>query len=437
MSTFDARVLAWANEAQVRRECKDELLQRSLKTIDDYKKFGGLEKGNVKVNYNLTGDIRKLQNRVQEDSHSYGCEGLDKEASPADKSTDEPDNGMGDIKVGFSFGLDVQEFPADDDDDEDENDKIGDTNDTDHEDKAEQMKGRPSRRKTVSSEVINLEEINNHTPPHHPKDKEAIAWLTASLEETYLFEHLETSELLTLIDALQQVDKSSGEALYTEGEEGDTFYIVQNGEVEISQNGQVLKRLGPGSCFGEEELMYSAESLVTVTAAADVRCWSLDRLTYRVIVTKASIKKRAMYEGFLSGIDFLENLTNFERMQVADALKPEEHVDGEKIIRFGQEGTHFYIIVSGTVNVIGRTNDEAEGEEVDVCTFTEGDCVGELEFINEHSTCADVIAVGPVKTAKMGRRHFEKVMGPVEEFLKDRAKDDSKFEYYRGKKLNN
>ena len=54
-----------------------------------------------------------------------------------------------------------------------------------------------------------------------------------------------------------------------------------------------------------------------------------------------------------------------------------------------------------------------------VCTFTVGDCVGELEFINPNTVCvADVKAwSSEVRTAKMNRRHFEKVMGYVKDYV--------------------
>ena len=53
-----------------------------------------------------------------------------------------------------------------------------------------------------------------------------------------------------------------------------------------------------------------------------------------------------------------------------------------------------------------------------VCTFHRGDRIGELEFIHNHRTVADVIAVGEVRAARLNRAHFELCMGSIVDLLK-------------------
>jgi CRP-like cAMP-binding protein len=86
--------------------------------------------------------------------------------------------------------------------------------------------------------------------------------------------------------------------------------------------------------------------------------------------------------------------------------------------------------VEGVVEVIGR--DEA-GKEVNVCTFTTGDCVGELEFINRHECVADCKAQTVVRAARMHRDHFEMCMGPVTDVLLRNAMENEKYGYYRAR----
>ena len=81
---------------------------------------------------------------------------------------------------------------------------------------------------------------------------------------------------------------------------------------------------------------------------------------------------------------------------------------------------------SGEVDVIGRGD---FGKPLHVCTFGYGHPVGELEFINNHVCVADVVAKTDVKTAKLSRRHFELVMGPVVDVLKRNA-EQPVYTYY-------
>ncbi|KAJ9466260.1 cAMP-dependent protein kinase regulatory subunit [Diplonema papillatum] len=465
MSMFDARVVTWAKDARIRRDKKMEVLAGALKSIEDYENLGPVEKMHVKVTPELKDEINAITTRLREDVDKYGGESLDEDEAevqarvrrheaelerkenaalkgsgkgaagePADAQ--EAQEELGTFNPEFQFGAaDNRDEPAVEEIDDDGNKiEVEDMPDGEYTLRISHAKS-TTRRKTVSSEVITKADIDDFKPSVHPKSDEDAEWLARIIENEYLFEHLEADELSVLVNAMEAVELEEGDALMNEGEQGNTYYVVQSGELDVTKEGETVRTLAAEACFGEEELMYSAVVSCTVTATGTTKCWSLDRLTYRIIVTKASMKKRAMYEDFLSNIDFLKGLMPAERLQVADALKPTEYRDGDTIIAFGEEGTHFHIIVTGTVKVIGREGDQLDGAKCEVCTFTVGDCVGELEFINKHPTCADVVAVGPVKTAKMGRRHFEKVMGPVEEFLKERAAGHEKFAYYRGKQL--
>ena len=415
MSLLDAKVLHWVKGAKLCRGDKLDLLQRSLACMENYTQIDDPVL-NSKVRYQLSGEIKQYIEKLEADIEEHGEHAIDEGEAPEQ----------------FKFGAEKDAADAEAAEAAAAEEAIAagaapparrdvTINDAEH---ARTVKARSAatRRKTVSSEVVALEDVDNFTPPEFDKDAEDAAWLTGTLGGYYLFDHLESDELEVLVKALRPVIAAEDETLFEQGDDGDTLYIVQSGEAEMVRDGKSAGRVPSGGFVGEEELMYSAQAQFTLRAAEDIQGWSLERETYRNIVTKASIKKRALYEDFLGKIDFLEAITPHERLQVADALKSTEYKDGEKIISYGEEGTHFHIIVTGDVKVVGREGDKEDGAEVDVCTFTVGDCIGELEFINNHATCADVVAVGPVKTAKMGRRHFEKVMGPVEEFLKDRYK---------------
>eukprot|EP01062_Namystynia_karyoxenos_P066247 TRINITY_DN6020_c0_g1_i1.p1 TRINITY_DN6020_c0_g1~~TRINITY_DN6020_c0_g1_i1.p1 ORF type:complete len:502 (+),score=160.32 TRINITY_DN6020_c0_g1_i1:112-1506(+) len=354
--------------------------------------------------------------------------------------------------VTFNFGgMDDGAGAEDDDDDEEEGGRkltVSVTDDSTDQQLAGQYAGshgggtssRRGRRKTVSSEVINLEDVDHYVPPVHHKTAAESAWLRESLKDEWLFEHLEDFELDVLIQAMFKQELHCGDTIFVEDETGDTYKVIQQGTAQSTENSldgtetAIIGTCGPGWKCGEEDLMYATEARYTVTVTSpNAKVWCLQRHPYRFIVTKASVKKRAMYEEFLSKITFLKGMTNFSRLQVADALKSVTYSQGEKLITYGDEGRYFFIIVEGVVKVYGREGDTADHPTKYVCDFGVGDCVGELEFVHGHRCVADVIASTPtVRVAKMGKKHFEKVMGPVSDVLKQRAMEDSKFAYYRG-----
>jgi len=284
------------------------------------------------------------------------------------------------------------------------------------------------RTEAVSNEVITAEALDNFVPRVVPKSDEDKKWAYRVFESHPLFAHLEDYELGVVVDALEGVGpKNEGEELSSPGH--DTYFLIRTGSVVTAQG-----TLKAGDGFGDRSLLHEAplDGQCTIGSTPTI-LYALDREHYQCIVQKSCKKKREQYVNFLKGISFLKNMGYHELVQLADALKGCQFADGEKLISYGEEGTWFYIIREGSVKVLGRdeTGDVATAKEV--CTFTVGACVGELEFINSHKCVADVIAQGFVRAAKMHKHHFEMCMGPVKDFLKEIAEKDEQYSYYRQK----
>ncbi|GFO23657.1 CAMP-dependent protein kinase regulatory subunit [Plakobranchus ocellatus] len=82
-----------------------------------------------------------------------------------------------------------------------------------------------------------------------------------------------------------------------------------------------------------------------IRAKNDVKLWGIDRDSYRRILMGSTIRKRKIYEDFLSKVSILENLDKWERLTVADALEPVQFEDKEEIVRQGEAGEDFFIIL--------------------------------------------------------------------------------------------
>jgi signal transduction histidine kinase len=94
-----------------------------------------------------------------------------------------------------------------------------------------------------------------------------------ALRATQLFEHLPDDDLAGLIDMCEAVGLAAGERLIEEGTEGDAFFVVVDGELEVTKrsgSGEVpLARLGPGGIVGEMAVIEGAPRNASVTAVTD------------------------------------------------------------------------------------------------------------------------------------------------------------------------
>ncbi len=76
-----------------------------------------------------------------------------------------------------------------------------------------------------------------------------------------------------------------GEVVVREGDVGDDFYMVQSGELQVSQAGHDVRRLGAGDSFGEVALIHSIPRTATVVAVTPAVLLSLDHEIFVATVT--------------------------------------------------------------------------------------------------------------------------------------------------------
>lgn len=86
---------------------------------------------------------------------------------------------------------------------------------------------------------------------------------------------------------------------------------------------------------------------------------------------------------------------------MADALEPVSFEEGETIVRQGEPGDDFYIIVEGTAIVM---QNRAEGEDAsEVGRLGPSDYFGEIALLLDRPRAATVVASGPLKCVKLDR----------------------------------
>ena len=88
-----------------------------------------------------------------------------------------------------------------------------------------------------------------------------------------------------LARALVPVPVAAGSPALREGEDSDRFYVIESGLVEVTQDGAVLRREGPGEFFGEIGLLRDVPRTATVTAVEDTVLLALGRDDFLAAVT--------------------------------------------------------------------------------------------------------------------------------------------------------
>jgi MFS family permease len=100
-----------------------------------------------------------------------------------------------------------------------------------------------------------------------------------------IFAPLPPAVLEYLAGRLITVRQQAGEVVFRQGDSGDRYYIVGEGEVEVTVGGNVAATLGPGEGFGEIALLRDVPRTATVQARTDVTLYALERDDFLSAVT--------------------------------------------------------------------------------------------------------------------------------------------------------
>jgi len=107
-----------------------------------------------------------------------------------------------------------------------------------------------------------------------------------ALLSSKVFSEMTPSALAHIIGTCSRQQYSQGEDIIKQGEEGDSFFIVESGNVEVYQDGgsAPIAKLGPGEYFGELALLLGRPRSATVTAAEPCVLLRLNQEGFRSVL---------------------------------------------------------------------------------------------------------------------------------------------------------
>jgi CRP-like cAMP-binding protein len=106
----------------------------------------------------------------------------------------------------------------------------------------------------------------------------------AALGRCPFFAELSRGELIELAKATEDLEVEEGKVLTREGESGREFFVIIEGEVSVTKDGNEVRREGPGDFFGEIALLEDRPRTATVTAVTPLRFFVLTRQSFRSLL---------------------------------------------------------------------------------------------------------------------------------------------------------
>jgi CRP-like cAMP-binding protein len=102
-----------------------------------------------------------------------------------------------------------------------------------------------------------------------------------------LFQHLSKRELAEVAALADELDLPEGRALTRQGQRGQEFVVLVDGVADVTRNGKIINKLGPGDFVGEIALVTGRLRTATVTTRTPSTLLVLHAAAFRTLLRDA------------------------------------------------------------------------------------------------------------------------------------------------------
>jgi ABC-type lipoprotein export system ATPase subunit/CRP-like cAMP-binding protein len=246
----------------------------------------------------------------------------------------------------------------------------------------------------------------------------------------YLVRALSTltqDQLVEISRTIQPQIFQPNSAIIRQGEKGDKFYILLNGKADVyihKPGGSEIQvsQLKPGQYFGEMALLGGGVRSATVKASQDgpASVVALDEKAFNSLIDES----RSLREELMGLVERrntyhqLQTLSSLDEHVLSSILKDKEpivHKEGHEIIKQGDVGDTFYLLLDGQVDVLVK---DEQDSEVLVNQISRGSFFGEMALMGNKRRNATVrVSKGhSAKLIELGVGEFDRLEDSSEDF---------------------
>jgi putative peptide zinc metalloprotease protein len=238
------------------------------------------------------------------------------------------------------------------------------------------------------------------------------------LRQAPIFSTCSETELRLLARHFQTRAYPAGATIIRQGQRAGTFYLVKRGIVLVRQRSarggieQVVNEHGPGSAFGELALLQHTRRNASCVAATPVEVLVLSRKAFNRLA-RHQLDLGDRLSNALAPLQALHRLPIFAQLparrlrELREALTTISYAPGEWIMRQGEAGQTFYVLLSGEVEV--SIQDE-QGERHMLGRRRAGEFFGEIALLRHIPRTADVQAVTACHVLVLHQEDFTRLL---------------------------
>ncbi len=115
------------------------------------------------------------------------------------------------------------------------------------------------------------------------------------IKKVPLFAGCSKRELEEIAHIADEIDLREGKEMTKEGSRGREFFVLLEGDADVTKDGRSINKLGAGDFFGEIALVSDSPRTATVTATSPVRALVItDRSFRRLLEQTPEIQRKVL-----------------------------------------------------------------------------------------------------------------------------------------------
>jgi CRP-like cAMP-binding protein len=238
------------------------------------------------------------------------------------------------------------------------------------------------------------------------------------LHGVHCLEPLDLPTLDSLVGRLVSVDvPSKGIDVVSQGEPGDSIYVIESGSADVLVDGFAVGVLEAGASFGERALLRDVPRTATVRSRDPMKLFVLSREDFMEALTgqEDEAGSSGLFEdthaisadtdwnrrervALLARLNLFSHLDTRAIEGLADSSILDHWPEGSTVVRQGDEGDRFFVMLEGDAVV--------DVDSVTVAKLCAGDQFGEIALLHGVPRSASVVATTPIVTLSLARDDF-------------------------------
>jgi len=241
-----------------------------------------------------------------------------------------------------------------------------------------------------------------------------VEFVKAGMRQDPLCALLTDEEIKSVLQTMEHFVFDKDEMVVEQGDVGTTFFVVHEGTLGVSVNGNATNTLTRGNAFGGIALRYKCPRTASVTATETSSCWGSQGSTFHKVLQEHAQREYSENRKFLNCVDLFSGLSMKQKDSLAGFLFMQRFETGARVVTEGEAATAMYFVKSGELRICTGGKVSATGELIGSTSagvIGLGECFGEGPLLREKPYNCTVLANSACELLCISRKDLKEELG--------------------------